>query len=173
MDAADVGKPQEKKRHPLRNVLFLLCGLLLPVLVFGYALREHAWYGYLSAKKLSAKTVYQLFCAGGIADLAKQAEIPAHETLYVTGYYRDAAWYCTDTDVLLPANTALYGEPEGSTRSFFALKCQNGQVTEAWVSNYPLYEEAPVPVTTQEQQHPVPLFTPFGDAQAMGYYHPD
>ena len=168
----DDAQQTAKGRHPLRTGLIVLtAGLLLPLLVFLYALREHAWRGYLSSAKMNAKATYQTLSS--FADFSSLADIPAQGEVYLTGSCRAGEWYLADAGTLLPEDTVLYGEPDGTSRTFFAVRLTDGAVTDAWIGNYPFTADGLKPVTVQEQYHPVPLFLPFSESDAVGYYHPE
>ena len=71
---------------------------------------------------------------------------------------------------LFEQGTDLFDHATKKPNGYWAIRIQDGVITEAWSANYPLEESQLRPYSEEEQYQQMRLFEKFSESKAIGYY---
>ena len=116
-----------------------------------------------------ARFHYQNF-TNGFIDLEKYTDIPSEGDYIITGECHNFTIYTAYAGDLFEQGTDLFDHATKKPNGYWAIRIQDGVITEAWSANYPLEESQLRPYSEEEQYQQMRLFEKFSESKAIGYY---
>ena len=150
-------------------IMFLI---VLPILcivfffIITLSLRNN--HGFVTAANMNAKVYYKYFTNGQI-NLNVIDNFGKDGTFYIYGECADYESFTAYSGDGFKENKLIYGSPSQPT-GYWAIKIQDGTITAAWSSNYPLNENQLIPYSIEEQEKQANLFDKSTNTKIIGYY---
>lgn len=100
-------------------------------------------------------------------------ELPEKGTYYMTGECYNYDYYLAYAGDIFEQDTVIFGNAQDKINGYWAIRIDNGVITESWFSNYKLNKKQLRPYSIKEQKKQMHLFDDISKTHMIGYYSVD
>ena len=100
-------------------------------------------------------------------------ELPEKGTYYMTGECYNYDYYLAYAGDIFEQDTVIFGNAQDKINGYWAIRIDNGVITESWFSNYKLNKKQLCPYSIKEQKKQMHLFDDISKTHMIGYYSVD
>lgn len=100
-------------------------------------------------------------------------ELPEKGTYYMTGECYNYDYYLAYAGDIFEQDTVIFGNAQDKINGYWAIRIDNGVITESWFSNYKLNKKQLRPYSIKEQKKQMHLFDDISKTRMIGYYSVD
>ena len=152
----------------MKSIGLIAVAVLVIFCIIVAFISHHQIKEYVSSANSTAKMHYNYFSK--VIELLLFTNVPADGEYVVMGECHDFASYTAYTGDLFEQDTFLYGNKNLIANSYWAIRIDDGQIVEAWSSNYPLNKTQLHAYTEDEQCKEIHMFEKFKESEIVGYY---
>ena len=158
-----------KRKRIFKLIIGFILILVIVLLFFAITFSGEIKTDKISSINIKAQTQYKIF-EEYTDDILKELNVPEKGTYYITGECYDCEYYLAYAGDILEHDTVVYGNIQDEINGYWAIRIDNGVVTESWFSNYKLNEDQLRPYSIKEQKKQMHLFDKLSKTRMIGYY---
>lgn len=166
-------RTDDYKNNKYKKIAKVIIGfisiLVIMFFTFGIALSGKIKIDKVSSINKKAQNQYMIF-AENEDYIFEKLNIPENGIFYITGECHDYEYYLAYAGNLFTRDKVVYGNAKDEINGYWAIKIENGIITETWFSNYLLKESQLISYSIKEQKRQMHLFDTLAETETVGYY---